>query len=687
MVATRFLTSIDPAFILQEQVNQQDWTKKRACPSSQVNGVGTFINRGAGVKTSLTVDGDSSYSAPVCDSKGVVLAWLLLKKSATEKHSSMEYHFLDHISSLGCWTLQTEIVECESHNIAWLSDKSAYGAMSANKQVRDCKYGIREVASDSQVELYMNAGRWKFDDFRTFICKQQKHWRTLEIKSVTPPEDGTERQPKKPRTSTGTGSVDDLDTRTTRSGELCVRQTVTSQECCDKKCCQFHNVQAISKVRQLCEESKRDKSFVFRGIESVRPCDNATARYVYKFPCDSDGAVKEVCKTAYLLMYDIPRSTFDRCFKAYRESGAMAVAAGNPIPVKEPNGVDVVNNKRGEKASSKVFHGWMQRAIEMGDKMPDDERVLCEECIDDDGTVLSPALTTPTIQFPNCYTKSDVYTDYCAYVRNLHEHQEGPSDDSCISKAQFYKLWDRDYSHVTLSSTLNFEKCDMCTKITQLQKGLRLGADKAKMQKLTRMKQSHNEFQKRQRHVYYRKAAEAVDNPREVMSVIIDGMDQSKTDLPHWRQMSKGTAKLTRFGFNLTGAIVHGFGAQHFWSFDDVSHNASNTCTVLHKVIELYREKRGYIPRKLYLQLDNGENKGHTLFAYCALLVEQGTFEEIEVSFLPPGTFICYICIMFVLEGFSWGEQSRGGSSELLPPWRVLGGRQCIDFYLNRSHP
>ena len=61
-------------------------------------------------------------------------------------------------------------------------------------------------------------------------------------------------------------------------------------------------------------------------------------------------------------------------------------------------------------------------------------------------------------------------------------------------------------------------------------------------------------------------------------------MDQAKTNLPHWRQMSKMGGKLTKFGFDLTGAIVHGFGAQHFWSFDDVSHNANNTCTVLHKV-------------------------------------------------------------------------------------------------------
>jgi len=61
--------------------------------------------------------------------------------------------------------------------------------------------------------------------------------------------------------------------------------------------------------------------------------------------------------------------------------------------------------------------------------------------------------------------------------------------------------------------------------------------------------------------------------------------------------------------------------------------------TTYFKVIELYRSKRKRIPRKLYLQLDNGENKGNTLFAYLACLVENKTFEEVEVAFLPPGEF------------------------------------------------
>ena len=45
------------------------------------------------------------------------------------------------------------------------------------------------------------------------------------------------------------------------------------------------------------------------------------------------------------------------------------------------------------------------------------------------------------------------------------------------------------------------------------------------------------------------------------------------------------------------------------------------------------------MPPKLQLQLDNTckDNKNHFLLGYCALLLAQGLFEEVEVFFLPVG--------------------------------------------------
>lgn len=38
-----------------------------------------------------------------------------------------------------------------------------------------------------------------------------------------------------------------------------------------------------------------------------------------------------------------------------------------------------------------------------------------------------------------------------------------------------------------------------------------------------------------ERQAYYKRRAEAEANPKEVLSYIVDGMDQKKCDIPHYR--------------------------------------------------------------------------------------------------------------------------------------------------------
>jgi len=42
-----------------------------------------------------------------------------------------------------------------------------------------------------------------------------------------------------------------------------------------------------------------------------------------------------------------------------------------------------------------------------------------------------------------------------------------------------------------------------------------------------------------ERKKYYKHQKKAEKNPEKYLSIIIDGMDQSKTHLPHWIQCSK----------------------------------------------------------------------------------------------------------------------------------------------------
>ena len=66
-------------------------------------------------------------------------------------------------------------------------------------------------------------------------------------------------------------------------------------------------------------------------------------------------------------------------------------------------------------------------------------------------------------------------------------------------------------------------------------------------------------------------------------------------------------------------------------------HNDENlTITIIHHVINHWY---GYIPRVLYLQLDNTslENKNQVVFCYLNMLVELGIIQKVKVGFLLVG--------------------------------------------------
>ena len=120
------------------------------------------------------------------------------------------------------------------------------------------------------------------------------------------------------------------------------------------------------------------------------------------------------------------------------------------------------------------------------------------------------------------------------------------------------------------------------------------------------------------------------------MSIILDGMDQSKTNLPHFQQKSKQTSGNWKLKTHVTGAIVHGQGVYGYFDICEWSHSSNMTIAILMNILYMYKDS---LPPVLYLQMDNcgRENKNRFVFAFCALLVELGVFRKIKVSFLMVG--------------------------------------------------
>uniref|UniRef100_A0A8W8MH47 DUF7869 domain-containing protein n=1 Tax=Magallana gigas TaxID=29159 RepID=A0A8W8MH47_MAGGI len=116
-------------------------------------------------------------------------------------------------------------------------------------------------------------------------------------------------------------------------------------------------------------------------------------------------------------------------------------------------------------------------------------------------------------------------------------------------------------------------------------------------------------FDDLERQKYYKHQQKAKSYPNRYLSLfIIDGMDQSKTQLPHFVHAIKFTSAMWRLRVRLVGVIVHGIGVYAFFDLFEYSHSTNLTLSVLLSVIYMSRESP---PDVLYLQMDNcaRENK------------------------------------------------------------------------------
>ena len=150
-------------------------------------------------------------------------------------------------------------------------------------------------------------------------------------------------------------------------------------------------------------------------------------------------------------------------------------------------------------------------------------------------------------------------------------------------------------------------------------------------------KRIHRERVRAEKQKYYHHRYKARRNRDMYLSIIIDGMDQSKVATPGRKRDSAETEGIYRTKMHCTGVLVHGSPNQTFaylWP-DRVPKDPNLTCSILLDVLSRIETKAGV----LYLQIDGctGENKNRDAFMLCAYLVRIGVFSKIKVSFLPVG--------------------------------------------------
>jgi hypothetical protein len=195
-----------------------------------------------------------------------------------------------------------------------------------------------------------------------------------------------------------------------------------------------------------------------------------------------------------------------------------------------------------------------------------------------------------------------------------------------------------------------FSKCDLCTKYTEERaKG---GRDKKSIEDLRAKYDKHLEhvqlvkliyifhglclcceYYRKERGVYYNHRHKARNNPNKYLTIIIDGMDQSKTSVPFGCQRTKSTQNLWRLQSHITEVLVHtdsSWGKQvlAFVDLYQYPHDSNLTINIL---IRTLNELEKPLPPVLYLQLDNcfRENKNKFVMAFCALLVKFKFFSKV----------------------------------------------------------
>ncbi len=123
--------------------------------------------------------------------------------------------------------------------------------------------------------------------------------------------------------------------------------------------------------------------------------------------------------------------------------------------------------------------------------------------------------------------------------------------------------------------------------------------------------------------------------PEKSLTLIIDGMDQAKTNLPSTRLLAKSSSNLWKLRTHITGTLLHtksphGKLAYAFVDLLQWPHDSNMTITIILKALLRYQQASRVFPKTLYLQMDNTcrENKNKYV---CSMLVELRIFEKVGV--------------------------------------------------------
>ena len=280
---------------------------------------------------------------------------------------------------------------------------------------------------------------------------------------------------------------------------------------------------------------------------------------------------------------------------------------------------------RGPAEATGRAQAWLEGlAQDVGEKLP----VACGRVREERD---AEELQSGEVRLPYT-TKKDVYEEYTAHC--------GINGEKRVSETQFYRLWRRaELTHVKISKPKgSFAMCNTCSEFGGYIKRAENNTDAEYWRGKRR---EHLALQSEQRMEYYRNCNRAMTAKHTYLSVIIDAMDQAKTQLPLVNRRMKSD-RIHLIKQKVMGVIAHGHGFYLYVGHPPLRMGANFTLECLWRTLmkldARYKQDGGRLPPNISIQMDNAsDNKSYAMLAFASHLVDEGVFEHVELIFFAYG--------------------------------------------------
>jgi hypothetical protein len=236
----------------------------------------------------------------------------------------------------------------------------------------------------------------------------------------------------------------------------------------------------------------------------------------------------------------------------------------------------------------------------------------------------------------------------------------GCADESPLKLHGFYKLWKKEAPNLRQRKASRFGRCNDCAKYDLMMSDATSPGNRAHhtstlfavyihtqhtlpgvRARIWLQKDEHLIAQYTERKAYYTNKETARRHPDEFVSIIIDGMDSNTLLIPKLQRHCKDIDEKNATKFALMGVkMVNGGKYQYtYLSSGRSQKNANGTFNALVACLVDLKERKGIMPRVLFLQLDNcpSENKSRAFYILIATLVGFGVFDTVNVNYLMVG--------------------------------------------------